>query len=54
VLRLQVHLPGQQLIFFNTAGAVADQAERIKATRKTTLTEFFALNDPIKSKLDNG
>jgi hypothetical protein len=51
VMRLQVHLPGQQLVFFNAAGAVADQVERIEAARKTTLTEFFALNalisDPI-------
>ena len=54
VVRLQVHLPGQQLVFFAADGTVGNQIQRIEAARKTTLTEFFALNALIKSKLDNG
>ena len=54
VIRLQIHLPGQQLVFFTANGTMGDQVQRIEAARKTTLTEFFALNALIKSKLDNG
>ena len=54
VVRLQVHLPGEQLVFFTADGAIGDQVQRIKAARKTTLTEFFTLNALIKSKLDSG
>ena len=54
VVRLQVHLPGEQLVFFTADGAVGDQVQRIEAARKTTLTEFFTLNALIKSKLDSG
>ena len=54
VVRLQVHLPGQQLVLFTAEGTVGDKAERVESARKTTLTEFFALNALIKSKLDDG
>jgi hypothetical protein len=54
VVRLQVHLPDQQMVFFTADGVVGDMAERVEISRKTTLTEFFSLNASIKSKLDNG
>ena len=50
VVRLQVHLPGEQLVFFTADGAIGDQVQWIKATRKIILTKFFTLNALIKSK----
>src|SRR5437764_3344919 len=54
VVRLQVHLPGHQQIFFTADGAVGEKGEGVEAARKTTLTQFFELNALIKSKLDDG
>ena len=53
MIRLQVHLPGQQLVVFNAESTVRNQADRIEAARRTTLTQFFELNALIKSKIDN-
>jgi hypothetical protein len=54
VVRLQVHLPDQQLVFFTADGTINHKAKQVQAARETTLTQFFALNASIKSKLDDG
>jgi hypothetical protein len=38
VVRLQVHLPDQQLVFFTAEGAISHKAKQVEAARKTTLT----------------
>ena len=38
VVRLQVHLPNQQLVFFTTNGAIGNKAKQVEATKKTTFT----------------
>lgn len=49
VMRLPVHLPGQQNVVFNSDG---DIAEAVSRNEKTMLTEFFAANRKIREEIE--